>query len=82
MEENPQNQKSPKKNNFSGLDKYAKYSGIAIQMGLILLLFVWGGKKLDQKFNQGENLYVIILSILGVFIALYISLKDFIRFKK
>lgn len=82
MEENPQNQKSPKKNNYSGLEKYAKYSGIAIQMVLIMLLFVWGGKKLDQKFNEGENLYIIILSLLGVFIALYVSLRDFIHFKK
>ncbi len=79
MEENP---KSPKKNNFSGYEKYAKYSTIAIQMVLILLIFVWGGKKLDQKYNHDENLFVIILGILGVFIALYVSLKDFIRFKK
>ena len=82
MKENQQYPKNPKKNNFSGLEKYAKYSAIAIQMVLIILLFVWGGKKLDQKFNNGENLYIIILSVLGVFIALYMSLKDFIRFKK
>jgi len=79
MLKNKQNQKE--NNQSSGLEKFAKYSGIAFQMLAIILLFVWGGSKLDEKFNDGESLYVIILSVLGVFISLFISLRDFIRFK-
>lgn len=76
-----ENQKNKKKNSKSGLANFAKYSGIAFEMIAIILLSVWGGNKLDAKFNNGNDLYMIILSILGVGAALYFALKDFIRFK-
>jgi F0F1-type ATP synthase assembly protein I len=82
MQQNQQNKKKPQKNDGSGIDKYAKYSGIAFQMIAIILVFVWGGKKLDQKYNDGEQLFIIIFAILGVFIGLYVALKDFIQFRK
>jgi len=48
----------------------------------IILVAVWGGLKLDEKFNQGNPLFIIIFSILGVFVALYVALKDFIDISK
>jgi len=48
----------------------------------IILVAVWGGLKLDEKYNGGKPLFIVIFSILGVFIALYTALRDFIRFKK
>ena len=71
-----------KKSKYSGLENYAKYTGIAFQMIVIILLAVWGGLKLDEKYNEEEPLFIIILSILGVFLALYVALKDFINFGK
>jgi F0F1-type ATP synthase assembly protein I len=73
MQEKQPNQK---KNNYSGLDQYAKYSGIAFQMVAIILVFVWAGKKIDEKYFQGKDIFVIILSLLGVGISLYLVLKD------
>ena len=73
MEEKQPNQK---KNNYAGLESYAKYSGIAIQMVVIILLFVLAGKKIDEKFFQGRDIFVIILSLIGIAIALYLVLKD------
>ncbi|MFW5820568.1 MAG: AtpZ/AtpI family protein [Bacteroidota bacterium] len=64
------------------MENYAKYSGIAFQMIVIILLAVWGGLKLDEKYHEGEPLFIIIFSILGVFFALYVALKDFINFGK
>lgn len=80
--ENPKNQKEQKKSKYPGLEKYARYSGIAFEMMAAILIAAWGGLKLDQKYNQGEPLFVIILSILGVFAGLYIALKDFIHTRK
>ena len=71
-----------KKSKYSGLENYAKYTGIAFQMIAVMLAAVWGGLKLDEKFNEGDPLFIIIFSILGVFIALYVALKDFINFGK
>ena len=76
-----QNQKNQKENN-SGLEKYAKYSGIAFQMIIIILFFVWAGVKLDEKYMNDGKLFTVIFSVLGVFIGLYVVLKDFIKFKK
>jgi len=80
--ENQKNQKDQKKSKFSGIDKYAKYSSIAFQMIAIILVAVWGGLKLDEKFRNGQPLFIIIFSLLGVFIAIYIAIKDFINFGK
>lgn len=79
--EKEKNQKE-KRSKYSGLEQYAKYTGIAFQMIAIILVFVWGGIKLDEKYRKGEPLFVIIFSLIGVFAGLYIALKDFIRFKK
>lgn len=76
-----ENQKKQRKNRKAGLENFAKYSGIAFEMIAIILLSVWGGNKLDTLFNDGEALYVIILSLFGVGAAIYFAVKDFIRFK-
>ena len=68
-------------NNINALEKYLKYSGIAFQMGIIIFLFVWTGKKLDEKFMDERKIFIIVFSLLGVFMALYIALKDLINFK-
>ncbi len=76
------NQKNQKKSNDPGSGKYLRYTGIAFEMIAVILVAVWGGLKLDEKYNGGKPLFIIILSILGIFVALYTALKDFIRFKK
>jgi ATP synthase protein I len=66
----------------SGLQNFGHYSGMAFQMIAIILLFVWGGTKIDQKYFQGKDVFVIILSLVGVFIALYVVLKDLLNQSK
>jgi len=70
------------KDNSSPFEKYAKYSALAFQMGIIIFVFVWAGMKLDEKFMNGERVIVIGFSLAGVFIALYLALKDFIKPKR
>ncbi|MDR2962137.1 MAG: AtpZ/AtpI family protein [Bacteroidales bacterium] len=57
-----------------------KYSNIAFQMLAIILVGVWGGVKLDAWLGF-TSLFTVICSLLGVFSALYVVLKEFIRFK-
>jgi len=70
------------KDEESGLQNYARYSGLAFQMVAIILLFVWGGKKIDEIYFQGRTIFIIILSLIGVFIALYLAIKDFLKITK
>jgi F0F1-type ATP synthase assembly protein I len=74
----------PKQNNqkSSGLHDYARYSGMAFQMIIIIAAFVWAGKKIDDYFFQSRRIFIIILSLLGVFISIYIVLKDLLKVKK
>lgn len=82
MSENQKKKKDQKEDKYSDFAKFAKYSGMAFQMFVIILVAVWGGQRLDEKYRDGEPLFIIIFSVLGVFAALYAVLKDFINFKK
>ena len=60
------------------LDAYSRYSTIAIQMVVIILATVFGGRKLD-KLAGTEHVFTIILSLLGVAAAMWLVIKDAIR---
>ncbi|WP_339916157.1 AtpZ/AtpI family protein [Yeosuana marina] len=63
------------------LKNVAVLSGIAIQMGVTIYLFVILGKWLDTKFNYGDKLFLIIMTLLGVAISLYAVIKQVNRIK-
>ncbi|MCP4310380.1 MAG: AtpZ/AtpI family protein [Bacteroidetes bacterium] len=63
------------------MNAFTRYSGVGIQMVLIILLFYWAGSKLDERGGSEKPVYTAILTLLGVFAGLYITLKDFIRKK-
>jgi F0F1-type ATP synthase assembly protein I len=63
------------------LKNAAVLMGIAVQMGITIYLFVLLGKFLDTKFNNGDKLYIIIMTLLGVAISLYAVIKQVNRIK-
>jgi ATP synthase protein I len=71
--------KQEKEPESDGLRNFAHYSGIGIQMAVIILITVWGGTKLDHMLLLKTPVFTIILSLLGVFAAIYTAIKDFIR---
>lgn len=72
----------PNPNKHSGFQSYGRYSGLAFQMIAIILAFVWLGKKIDNIYFQGRTIFIIVLSLIGVIIAMYIILKDFLKITK
>jgi ATP synthase protein I len=68
-----------KKRAVSGAKSYAKYSGMAIQMVVILLLFVYGGKWLDGYFDTGKPYFTLGFSLLGIALALYVPLRNLMK---
>ncbi|MBL7138270.1 MAG: AtpZ/AtpI family protein [Bacteroidales bacterium] len=60
------------------LNNYARYSSIAIQMVVIIILGVFGGYKLDMWLNT-QPILTVILSLLSVFIAIYLVTKDLLK---
>jgi F0F1-type ATP synthase assembly protein I len=76
--EEPQDQKNQNDQENSGLSAFAKYSGLVVQMGVIIFLTTWGGIKLDKLAGFSKPVFTIILSLLGVFAAIWVLIKDFI----
>ncbi|NNG09190.1 MAG: AtpZ/AtpI family protein [Arenibacter sp.] len=72
-------QKPPNKNN--GLKNAAILSGIALEMGGIIFLSAQGGKWLDTYFEMESKTFVIVLTLLGVAIAIYLVLQQLKRIK-
>ena len=70
---------SPNDNDNKPLSNYAKYSGIGIQMVVVIGVFSFAGYKIDQYAGHQTQWVTAALSLIGVFISLYIvirSLKD------
>lgn len=58
---------------------YLKYTNMAIQMAAIIGIGSWGGYKLDAYFANKTPVFTIVLSLVAIFAAMYITLKDFIK---
>ena len=68
------------KNNKQPLNAYARYSNMAFQMVAIIGICTYGGYHLD-KWIHTLPLFTILLSLGGVAIAIYVSIKDVINKK-
>ena len=80
MEQQQPDQKKKENKGREGLDAYSRYSTIAIQMVVIIVITSLGGVKLD-KWIGTELVFTIILSLLGVAAAMWLVIKEAIRNK-
>jgi F0F1-type ATP synthase assembly protein I len=62
------------------LEQYARYSGMAIQMLVIILCGVVGGYKLDGWLHT-KPVLTVILSLLSVTAAIYTVTRDLLKKK-
>ena len=75
-----ENQKlSPKKNR---LNNYGRYSSMAIQMMVIIAGGSLGGLQLDKWTGTKFPFFTLSLSVISVALAVYLAIKDVIRFNK
>lgn len=80
MEEQQPNPKRGKNKGEEGLQAYSRYSAIAIEMAVIIILASVGGVKLDKAIGT-EPLFTVILSLLGVAAAIWLVIREAIRNK-
>ncbi len=69
------------KKGSNSLASYAKYSSLAFQMIATMLIGVFGGIELDKWLNLNFPVFTLLLTIISVILAIYLAIKDFIRFK-
>lgn len=61
---------------------YVVFSGMAIQMGVMIVVFTFIGIWLDNKFDNPYQLYTIVMALVGVFGALYTIIRQVINMSK
>lgn len=60
------------KNEDNPLNAYVKYSGLGFQMIAIIGAFAFAGYKIDEAAHHQVKWVTAALSLIGVFISLYI----------
>ncbi|MFY7972257.1 MAG: AtpZ/AtpI family protein [Flavobacteriales bacterium] len=68
----------PLKPNRQRSNDFLRYSGMAVQMAVTIGLCIWAGLKLDAYLTTGR-LFTLLLSLIGVIVAMYYVIKDLTR---
>lgn len=55
---------------------YAKYTGLAFQMIVVIGVFTFAGYKIDESAGHATKWVTAVLSLAGVFIALFLVIRS------
>jgi hypothetical protein len=58
-------------NNKNQFNKWLALINIPIQMGIVIFVFSYFGKWLDEQYGDSSNTFTKIVTLIGVFLALY-----------
>ncbi len=61
------------------LDNYTRYSSIAFQMLIIILIGVFGGIMLDKWLKMHVPVFTILFSILSVILSIYTVTRGLLK---
>jgi F0F1-type ATP synthase assembly protein I len=67
--------------NDNSMRNYGRYSTMAFQMIVIVLGGVLLGYKMDQWLHMNKHIFLVILSILSGFLALFLTFRDMLKMK-
>ena len=68
QKQNPKKQKQP--------NKWALLTGAGIQMGVIIFVSAYFGKKLDAYYKTETAWFTLGLVLIGIFASIYLLLKQ------
>lgn len=57
-------------------NNWARFSGIGIQMGVIITLGFFAGQKIDEKVGSRKPWFTLLLGLVGVFAGIYLVIKE------
>jgi len=66
-------------NKENPLKFYAKYSSLALQMGLFIVAGAFGGKELDKVVGWKFPVFTLVLTILSVIGAVIYGMREIFR---
>jgi len=60
--------------------RYVQLTGIALEMMVIMFVFIWLGKKGDENWGAADSRWFTLLgTLLGLAVSLYVILKQLNR---
>jgi hypothetical protein len=59
--------------------RFLKYSGMAMQMLGTILVFTWGGYKLDEWQQNKVPVWTLVLSLASIAASLYLLIRSFTK---
>lgn len=62
--------------NKGGSNSILRYTSMATQMAITIFLGVWGGMQMDKYLQLETPIMTLVLSLLGVVLAVYIVIRD------
>lgn len=68
-----------KKDDKKRVKSYVKFSGIAIQMGVVIAISALGGNWLDEKQENEFPIWTLVLTLLSIFGSLYQIIREVIK---
>lgn len=68
-------QKQPRKQ----LNKFARFSGMAFQMGITIVVGVVIGQYFDKKYPNENNIYTLVFALLFTGASLYAVIRQAIK---
>lgn len=77
----PTEEKNSQKKKQPSQGDYMRYASMGTQMLVIIGLGVFGGYKLDKYMGNKIPVFTLVLSLLSVAAAIYLSIKDFLKKK-
>jgi ATP synthase protein I len=72
---------APQKSDGPKSNQWIRYSGMGLQMLVIIGLGVWGGYKLDKIYHT-ESIFTIVLSLVSVILSMALVIREFTKRKK
>jgi len=72
----PKDEQKDSSTNNKQPNSYFKFTGMAFQMMAIIGIFAYAGVKIDHAAGHTTQWVTALLSLIGVFIAMYIIIKS------
>lgn len=76
MDQENTQQKKSRRFPSKTLNGYAYYTGMGFQMIAIIGVFTYAGHRIDRSGGGAGVLYTALLSLVGVFISLYVVIRS------
>ncbi|WP_121246411.1 AtpZ/AtpI family protein [Mucilaginibacter phyllosphaerae] len=71
-----ENEHDEPKQEVKTVNAYAKYTGLAVQMLVVIGIFAFAGYKIDEVTRHQTKWVTAALSLVGVFVSLYLVIRS------